>query len=86
MANSLISKPIISSDSHIMEPPDTYTARIDKKYLGSAPKVVWMEKGGDTYVIEGMTQTIPMGLIAAAGKTAEELGTSATFAKFEDLH
>ena len=32
MANSVINKPIISSDSHIMEPPDTYTARIDKKY------------------------------------------------------
>ena len=30
MANSLIKKPIISSDSHIMEPPDTYIARIDK--------------------------------------------------------
>jgi predicted TIM-barrel fold metal-dependent hydrolase len=85
MANSLISKPIISSDSHIMEPPDTYTARIDKKYTDSAPKVVWKEKGGDTYVVEGMTQTIPMGLIAAAGKSAEELATSAVFAKFEDL-
>jgi len=84
-ANTLISKPIISSDSHIMEPPDTYTARIDKKYLDTAPKVVWMEKGGDTYVVEGMKQTIPMGLVAAAGKSAEELATSAVFAKFDDL-
>lgn len=32
MANTLITKPIISSDSHIMEPPDTYIARIEHKY------------------------------------------------------
>ena len=25
-------KPIISADSHVCEPPDTFTARIDKKY------------------------------------------------------
>jgi len=86
MANSIINKPIISSDSHIMEPPDTYTARIDKKYKDSAPHVEWREKGGDTYVIEGMKQTIPMGLVAAAGVSAEGLATSAKFAKFEDLH
>ena len=86
MANSVINKPIVSSDSHIMEPPDTYTARIDKKYKDIAPHIEWKDKGGDTYVIEGMTQTIPMGLIAAAGVSAEGLATSAQFAKFADLH
>ena len=86
MANNLIKKPIISSDSHIMEPPDTYIARIDHKYKDIAPRVVWQEKGGDTYVVEGMKQTIPMGLVAAAGVSAEGLATSARFAKFDDLH
>ena len=86
MANRLISKPIISSDSHIMEPPDTYTARIDHKYKDIAPHVEWKEGGGDTYVIDGMKQTIPMGLVAAAGVSAEGLATSAKFAKFADLH
>ncbi|HVN90141.1 MAG TPA: amidohydrolase family protein [Candidatus Binataceae bacterium] len=86
MADNVISKPIISSDSHVMEPPDTYIARIDKKYKDIAPKVVWQEKGGDTYVIDGMKQTIPMGLVAAAGVPAEGLATSAKFAKFADLH
>ena len=81
MADTIISKPIISSDSHIMEPPDTYTARIDKKYKDIAPKVVWQEKGGDTYVIDGMKQTIPMGLVAAADMLGQdgdrELGRAA---------
>src|SRR5436190_1241089 len=86
MANDIINKPIISSDSHVMEPPDTYITRIDHKYKDTAPRVVWQEKGGDTYVIEGMKQTIPMGLVAAAGVSAEGLATSARFAKFEDLH
>ena len=69
-----------------MEPPDTYIARIDHKYKDTAPRVVWQEKGGDTYVVEGMKQTIPMGLVAAAGVPAEGLATSARFAKFDDLH
>src|SRR5580698_4748793 len=86
MANNLIKKTIISSDSHIMEPPDTYLARIDHKYKDTAPRVVWQEKSGDTYVVEGMKQTIPMGLVAAAGVPAEGLATSARFAKFDDLH
>ena len=53
MANTIISKPIISADSHIMEPPETYLERIDKKYKDTAPRVVWTEKRGDTYVVEG---------------------------------
>jgi len=84
--NSIIRKPIISADSHIMEPPGTYIDRIDRKYKESAPKIVPNTARGDIYVIEGMEDTIPMGLVAAAGKTAEELAGAATTAKFEDLH
>jgi hypothetical protein len=85
MANPIISKPIISADSHIMEPPDTYLARIDSKYKDIAPRVVWDEKRGDTYVVNGMKETVPMGLIAAAGKTAQELAGAAARAKFDEL-
>lgn len=84
--NSLIAKPIISADSHVMEPPGTYIDRIDHKYRDRAPRVVFTPDRGDTYVIDGMTDTIPMGLVAAAGKTAEELGQAAVSARFEDLH
>ena len=86
MANTIISKPIISADSHIMEPPETYIERIDKKYKDTAPRVVWNDQRGDTYVVEGMKDTIPMGLIAAAGKTAQELAGAAEMAKFGEFH
>jgi predicted TIM-barrel fold metal-dependent hydrolase len=69
-----------------MEPPGTYIDRIDKKFKDRAPHVVFMEGRGDTYVIDGMTDSIPMGLVAAAGKTAEQLGVAAVSAKFDDLH
>ncbi len=77
-------KSIISSDSHITEPPGTYIDRIDKKYKDTAPHMVSDEKKGDLFVINGLKQPIPMGLVAAAGKKAEELTMFG--AKFEDLH
>ncbi len=77
-------KPIISADSHITEPPDTYIDRIDPKYRDIAPRMVSDEKLGDTFLIDGMKTPVPMGLIAAAGKSAEELAIGGV--KFEDLH
>ena len=41
-------------------------------------------KRGDLFVIDGMNKPIPMGLIAAAGKPAEELRMFG--ARIEDLH
>jgi uncharacterized protein len=82
----IISKPIISADSHVMEPPGTYVDRIDRKWRDVAPRVESVEGRGDVYVISGMDDTIPMGLVAAAGKTAEQLGEAAKTAKFDDLH
>jgi predicted TIM-barrel fold metal-dependent hydrolase len=77
-------KPIISADSHITEPPECYSARIDKRFLDRAPRVVSDPKRGDLFVIDGMDKTIPMGLIAAAGKPAHELTMYGS--RFEDLH
>jgi predicted TIM-barrel fold metal-dependent hydrolase len=85
-SNTIIKKPIISADSHVMEPPGTYIDRIDAKYRDRAPHVVFDPKRGDTYLIDGMSDTVPMGLVAAAGKTAEEIGQAAKAAQFHDLH
>src|SRR5258705_5802715 len=76
--------PIISADSHITEPPDTYTARIDARFRDRAPRLVHDAKRGDLFVIDGIDKPIPMGLIAAAGKAAEDLTMFG--ARFEDLH
>ncbi len=75
---------IISADSHVTEPPDTYTKRIDPKFRDRAPRIVRHESLGDIFQIDGMNQPIPMGLVAAAGKDAAELATFGV--KFEELH
>ena len=43
---------LISSDSHIIEPPDLWLERIDRRFLDRAPRVVREEKG-DWWVIDG---------------------------------
>jgi len=76
--------PVISADSHITEPPDCYTAHIDPAWRDRAPHMVSDEKRGDMFVIPGMSRPIAMGLVAAAGKPAEELTVSGV--SFDELH
>ena len=78
-----VDHPIISADSHITEARNTYTDYIDPAYRDTAPHVESTENFGDVYVIDGMRKTIPMGLIAAAGKPAEELSKRV---RYEELH
>ncbi len=76
---------IISADSHVTEPPDTYSKRMPKKYADRFPHIEHDDQLGDLYVIPGMKRTaVPVGLIAGAGKSAKELVTF--HARFEDLH
>jgi len=79
-----MTKSAISADSHITEPPTLYIDYIDPKYRDSAPRVVDDPDKGQIYVIDGMRDTIPMSLAAAAGKDPSTLSTRG--AKFEDLH
>src|SRR5262249_56060968 len=58
--------------------------RIDAKFRDGAPHVVRDPERGDLFVIDGLDKPIPMGLVAAAGKRAEELTVFG--ARFEDLH
>ena len=78
-----VDHPIISADSHITEAPNTYIDYIDPAYRDTAPHIVETDDKGDVYVIDGMRRSIPMGLVAAAGKPAEELSQRARYA---DLH
>ncbi|MAS40480.1 MAG: amidohydrolase [Porticoccaceae bacterium] len=78
-----MSKPVISADSHIAEPPNCYIDFIDPKFRDRAPHMVEHEQYGDIYVIEGLEKPVPMGLVAAAGRKPEELKTSGM--KFADL-
>ena len=74
----------ISADSHITEPPNLYIDYIEAKYKDTAPHVVDDPDRGEVYVIEGMKNSIPMSLVAAAGKDPSTLSTRG--AKFEELH
>jgi predicted TIM-barrel fold metal-dependent hydrolase len=77
--------PVISADSHITEAPNTYIDYIDPAYRGRAPHMVDGGEGvGDLYVIEGMDRPVPMGLVAAAGKAAEDIRVMGV--KFDELH
>jgi predicted TIM-barrel fold metal-dependent hydrolase len=76
---------IISADSHVTETPDVYGPRMAGSFRDQAPYVTHDPEKGDLFVIPGMRATsVPVGLIAAAGKKAEELKTFR--ARFEDLH
>jgi uncharacterized protein len=75
---------ILSADSHITEPPGTYVDRIDPAFRDRAPHLVHHEKLGDIFVVPGMKTPIPMGLVAAAGKSAEEIAMFGV--RFEELH
>ena len=81
----MVSKPIISADSHVTEPPGTYVDRIDKKWKDRAPRMVNHEKYGDCFMIDGSKRPLKIGLIAAAGKGPEELRTNARVS-FDELH
>ena len=76
--------PVISADSHITEPPNTYTDRIDHKYKDTAPHMIHDEKLGDVFIVKDFPRPINVSLAAAAGKDASELRT--TGAKFDEMH
>jgi predicted TIM-barrel fold metal-dependent hydrolase len=79
-----MSFPIISADSHITEPGNTYTDYIDPKWRDKAPVLKDLGEAGDVFVIDGMSRPVPMGLVAAAGKPPEEIRVSGVH--FEEMH
>ena len=76
--------PVISADSHITEPAGTYLDHIDAKWRDKAPRMAYHEKLGDVFFIDGMSKPVPMGLVAAAGKPAEEIRVAGV--RFEEMH
>ncbi|MEZ5410833.1 MAG: amidohydrolase family protein [Acidimicrobiales bacterium] len=63
----------ISADSHIVEPPNCYTDYIDPAFRTRAPHIERNAKGIENFVIEGLTNPVPIGMLAAAGKTPDEV-------------
>ena len=74
---------MISADSHVTEPPHTYTKYIDPKFRDRAPRITPDSKGGDGFGIEGMP-VVSMGGVAGAGIDPRTISHAGR--KFEELH
>jgi predicted TIM-barrel fold metal-dependent hydrolase len=61
---------MISVDDHILEPPNVWQERVDKKYRDAAPRFV-RDGDGEAWVFEGKRLPTP-GLSAVAGKARED--------------
>ena len=68
---------MISADSHVTEPPNTYIDNIDPAFRDRAPKMIDHEKLGDVFVIDGMSKPISLATAAAAGKRPRRSGRTA---------
>jgi predicted TIM-barrel fold metal-dependent hydrolase len=75
--------PVISADSHITEPPNTYIERVDAEFRDRAPHMVDAGDKGDLFIIDGM-KPINLGTAAAAGLPPHEI--KALGRRFDELH
>ena len=82
--SELVDRPIISADSHVTEPPNAYLDYIEPAWRDRAPRLRTIDGVGDVFVIDGMKTPVPMGIVAAAGKPAEEIRIMGT--RFAELH
>jgi hypothetical protein len=64
---------IISADSHMMEPPDLWTERLDRKWGDRAPKVIKSEAKGQFLFVAPDIPPFPVAGGFAAGRSGEEL-------------
>jgi len=78
----MLRKPI-SADSHITEPPNCYVDFIDPKFKDRAPFIKSLDGVGDAFVVDGMPNPVPLGLLAAAGKEPAKITTGGV--AFDDL-
>ena len=76
---------LISADSHVSEPPDLWSTRVDKKYRERAPQLMVNPPGkeGAYFHYEGYAPH-PIGIGLGAGKSPEELKEFLTKATYAD--
>src|SRR5207244_10983382 len=75
---------ILSSDSHVFEPPDLWTTRIDAAFRDRAPRMQRID-GVDQLVVEGQQAVSGIGLISNAGARFEAPETISSHGRFEDV-
>ena len=75
---------ILSSDSHVFEPPDLWTTRIDTAFRNRAPRIQRID-GADQIVIEADQILSGIGLISNAGARFDAPETISGQGRFEDV-
>lgn len=76
---------ILSSDSHVFEPPNLWTQRIDNAFKSRAPRIKRVGNV-DHLMIEDGQMIGGIGLISNAGARYEAPETISDHARFEDVH
>src|SRR2546428_4802788 len=75
---------ILSSDSHVFEPPDLWTTRIDAAFRDRAPRMQRLD-GADQLVVEADQVISGIGLISNARARFEAPQTISRQGRFEDV-
>jgi predicted TIM-barrel fold metal-dependent hydrolase len=76
---------VLSSDSHVFEPPDLWRTRIDRAFRDRAPRIVRID-GADQIVVEKDQILSGIGLISNAGARFEVPETISAQGRFEAVH
>ena len=76
---------VLSSDSHVFEPPDLWRTRIDRAFRERAPRIERVD-GGDCIVVEADQVLSGIGLISNAGARFDAPETISAEGRFEDVH
>ena len=76
---------VLSSDSHVFEPPDLWLTRIDAAFRGRAPRIERID-GADHVVVEADQILSGIGLISNAGARFAAPETISAQGRFEDVH
>jgi predicted TIM-barrel fold metal-dependent hydrolase len=75
---------VLSSDSHVFEPPDLWQTRIDRAFRDRAPRIERID-GGDYIVVEKDQVLSGIGLISNAGARFAAPETISAEGRFEDV-
>jgi len=62
---------VISTDDHLVEPPETFEGRLPKKFADRAPRVIETEEGHEVWFFED-TPYYQVGFMAVAGRPKED--------------
>src|SRR2546430_17114098 len=76
---------VLSSDSHVFEPPDLWQTRIDRAFRDRAPRIERID-GADHIVVETDQILSGIGLISNAGVRFAAPETISAEGRFEDGH